>query len=310
MHNQTYVPSTPSDSLKLTNNRRGIIFDVIQCLIQRSFCYDTSDIRECYVLIKKALYAPGIRKVVVILHSQGGIEGGMILDWLLNEVPHDLLKQLEVYTFGNAANHFNNPYRDHVSSIAASKSALYQRDKLTTAPMRAIAHIEHYTNSEDFVSQWAVLNFTRKVPKVRFENRFMGRVFERPGKGHQFNQHYLDNMFPLDLRHCVVREPEDGDFMDMEVVMGGDVRSMGARERIDQSLCATGANLGEKAKVLNDSPISARVETREDGFWLKAKSWVGELKMINEDTKWVKVRHLSRLWAYRNGGSPPACEEN
>ena len=25
----------------------------------------------------------------------------------------------------------------------------------------------------------------------------MGRVFERVGEGHQFNQHYLDNMFPL-----------------------------------------------------------------------------------------------------------------
>jgi hypothetical protein len=25
----------------------------------------------------------------------------------------------------------------------------------------------------------------------------MGRVFERPGEGHQFNQHYLDCMFPL-----------------------------------------------------------------------------------------------------------------
>jgi hypothetical protein len=296
----------PLATPKLTNNRSGIIFDIIQCLIQRAFCYDTSDIRECYVLVKKALYAPGIKKIVLILHSQGGIEGGMILDWLLNEVPHDLLKQLEVYTFGNAANHFNNPYRDHVSSIVASTSALYQRDNPTTTPLRAITHIEHYTNNEDFVSQWGVLNFTRKMPKVRFENRFMGRVFERPGKGHQFNQHYLDNMFPLDPTRRFVREPEDGDFMDMEVVMGGDVR----REGIDQSLRATGGNVGGAAEVLNDSPILARIETPEDGFWLKAKSWVSELKMTNGDTEWVKVRHLSRLWAYRNGGSPPACEEN
>jgi hypothetical protein len=35
----------------------------------------------------------------------------MVIDWLLQELPQDLLCKLEVYTFGNAANHFNNPHR-------------------------------------------------------------------------------------------------------------------------------------------------------------------------------------------------------
>ena len=177
----------------------------------------------------------------------------MILDWLLDEVPHDLLKQLEVYTFGNAANHFNTN--------------------------RAIAHIEHYANSQDFVSRWGVLNFTREMPQNRFENRFIGRVFERPGKGHQFNQHYLDNIFPLDPTRSFVREPEPGDFMDMEVVEGGDETDKGAREGIVQSLSVTMGSTEAEARVLNDS------------------------------TNGVKVRYLSRLWAYRNGRCPPACYE-
>jgi hypothetical protein len=257
------------------------------------------------VLIKNALYTPGIKRVVLILHSQGAIEGGMILDWLLNEVPHDLLKRLEVYTFGNAANHFNNPFRDHISSITASTSA-ERRETPTTSPARAIAHIEHYANSEDFVSRWGVLHFTRKMPKDRLENRFMGRVFERPGKGHQFNQHYLDNIFPLDATRRFVREPEDGDFMDMEIVVDGDASSKRAREGIEQSLRAT---TGTEARVLNDSPTSARTERPEGPIWLRAKPWVHELEMTNGDVEWVKVRNLSRLWAYRNGGSPPACQE-
>lgn len=91
--------------------RNGILFDVVECLVQRSLGYATSDVRICYRIIKEKLYNPRYSKVIFILHSQGGIEGSMILDWLLQELPQDLLCKLEVYTFGNAANHFNNPYR-------------------------------------------------------------------------------------------------------------------------------------------------------------------------------------------------------
>jgi hypothetical protein len=203
------------------------------------------------VLIKKAIYTHGIKKVVLTLHSQGGIEGSMILDRLLNEVPHDLLKQLEVYTFGSTANHFNNPYHDHVSSVAARTISYDPQENLTAATNRAIAHIGHYANSEDFVSQWGVLHFTRKMPKGLLENRFMGRVFERPGKGHRFNQHYLDNMFPLDPTRRYVCEPNGSDFMNMEIVVGDDAKSWGTREGIDQILCETKESFEATASVLN-----------------------------------------------------------
>lgn len=68
--------------------------------------------------------------MVLILHSQGAIEGGLVLDWLLQELPQDLLSKLEVYTFGNAANHFNNPHR-HV----------FSQDLLKSKPLSAMSTI-------------------------------------------------------------------------------------------------------------------------------------------------------------------------
>ena len=96
------------DRLSLTFGRRvhgihnptaGIIFDLIECLVQRNFCYSTQDIREAYVAIKEALLKEDIKKIVFILHSQGGIEGGLIIDWLLDEMPQDCMGKLEVYCF-------------------------------------------------------------------------------------------------------------------------------------------------------------------------------------------------------------------
>ena len=97
--------------LGVHNPTSGIVFDVIQCLIQRCFCYATMDIRNAYVKVKEALEDPQYSKVIFVVHSQGAIEGSMIVDWLLDEVPRDLLYQLEVYTFGNASNHMNNPHK-------------------------------------------------------------------------------------------------------------------------------------------------------------------------------------------------------
>ncbi len=144
----------------------------------------------------------------------------------------------------------------------------------------------------------------------------MGRVFVREGKGHQFNQNYLDNMFPLDGTREFVRGPGEGDFMDMDVIMGGseilDVGDGnthdGKREGLAVSLLAT-----RGARVLNESPTMARGDDtgREGTFWSRAKIRVDELAMVNGDRQkeTVKVKHLRRLWAYRNGGVPPACHD-
>ncbi|KAG8157808.1 hypothetical protein KVR01_012470 [Diaporthe batatas] len=106
------------------NRTDGVIFDVIECLIQRNLGYATNDVRVCYRIVKEKLYNPQYSKIVFILHSQGGIEGGLVLDWLLQELPQNLLSKLEVYTFGNAANHFNNPYRTVASQCRAEEKPL------------------------------------------------------------------------------------------------------------------------------------------------------------------------------------------
>ncbi|KAL2133537.1 hypothetical protein VTI74DRAFT_8759 [Chaetomium olivicolor] len=106
--------------LGIHNKTSGILLDVVECLIQRNWGYATKDVRVCYQIIKQKLYNPQYSKVIFILHSQGGIEGSLILDWLLQELPQDLLSKLEVYTFGNAANHFNNPHR-HIRSQTLAK---------------------------------------------------------------------------------------------------------------------------------------------------------------------------------------------
>ncbi len=214
-------------------------------MIQRNFNYASTDIRVAYRIVKETLYNPQYSKVVFILHSQGGIEGGLVLDWLLQELPQDLLTKLEVYTFGNAANHFNNPHRHVDSQRQALGSARDMRPLPSHSQLkdhahdrrrrpqaegaapplpklivetssshpsaisdRAIGHIEHYAHTTDFVALWGVLHFASTAPKSHSMPRFIGRVFARTSErgGHQFCQHYLDGMFPL------ARDPDTGGF--------------------------------------------------------------------------------------------------
>ncbi|KAF2442034.1 hypothetical protein P171DRAFT_522936 [Karstenula rhodostoma CBS 690.94] len=164
------------------NRTYGILFDLLQCILERYFLYATVDIRRSYGTIKAALLEPENEKVVLILHSQGGIEGGMILDWVLGELPRDILSKLEIYTFGSAANHFNNPQTSTSASSFPSSFA--------SSPN---IHIEHFAHTADFVARWGVLHFSSPA----FPNRYAGKVFVREGSGHLMNMHYLGVLFPL-----------------------------------------------------------------------------------------------------------------
>ncbi|PMD42031.1 hypothetical protein L207DRAFT_485465 [Hyaloscypha variabilis F] len=333
------------------NKTNGIIFDVLQCLIQRNFNYATQDIRDCYSIVKSTLYDPNLTKVVFILHSQGGIEGGMIIDWLLQEVPQDLLAKLEVYTFGNAANHFNNPHLHLLSQHAAlshpltpsttsTSTSIHYHTPLPSLPTtnprtssststsgKTIHHIEHYAHTSDFVSRWGVLHFTCNFSLSPTAPRFMGRVFERVGEGHQFNMHYLDSMFPLEP---APPEREKGgiggsgfsgaktenEFMESMIVIGkeGDEAS-DEREGVEVSYLGAhgmplglssngnGVGKGEKNGVRNGvEEVIARTE-EDVGF-----GDLGEMKERKGGTMQVKVKDLSRLWLYINGGSPKLDE--
>ncbi|KAL4879428.1 hypothetical protein BJY04DRAFT_96062 [Aspergillus karnatakaensis] len=225
------------------NPTAGLVFDIIQCMIQRAFSYPTDDVRKAYSVIRAALLNSKHTKVVLILHSQGGIEGGLIADWLLDEIPQDLLRKLEIYTFANGANHFNNPYRVDTDAHANDGESTPTLSRLPSIESDStILHIEHYANSQDLVSLWGVLNFTSVL------NRYNGQVFVRPGTGHLLNQHYLNNMFTLGSDGKVL---DSNPFMEMEI----------------------------------EVPDSA-----EEGS--------------KGPSKRVRVKDVSRLWLYRNGGSP------
>ncbi|KAB8256086.1 hypothetical protein BDV32DRAFT_105784 [Aspergillus pseudonomiae] len=258
------------------NPTDGIVFDVIECLIQRNFTFATPDTRDGYAITKATLLNPKYEKVVLILHSQGGIEGSLIIDWLLDELPENVLRKLEVYTFGNAANHFNNPYKSFLGygEPPATDSTISEQDASVQAE-RSVLHIEHYVNAFDFVCVWGVLQFAR-VP-----NRYMGRIFVRSGSGHQLNQHYLDTMFTLGPDRRVL---DTNEFMEM------------------------GARTVEYEKIL---PKHVRHERNEvlvthkrlsDGY--RTTPAIQRGLGDQDERRPLKVKDLSRLWQYRNGGSP------
>ena len=125
--------------LGIHNPTFGILFDVIECCLQRTWSYPTLDIRDASAQIVQLLQDPEVKKVVLIAHSQGAIEAGMALDWCFATIGHKELAKLEVYTFGNASNHFNSPRN--------------------SAGRRLIQHIEHYANRNDWVARFGVLAF-------------------------------------------------------------------------------------------------------------------------------------------------------
>lgn len=169
------------------NRSWGLIGDIIECIIQRSFGYRSHDVRTTYACIRAHLACPQIKKVVIIAHSQGGLIMSLILDDLFAALDSVHLAKLEIYTFGSAASHFSNPV--HRLLPASDPSTSKFQDKQGVVPV-----IEHYCNEFDMVTRWGVLFNNRDNPA----RPYAGPVFVRRGaSGHLFDEHYLDMMFPL-----------------------------------------------------------------------------------------------------------------
>lgn len=295
------------------NPTYGIVFDVIQCLVQRDLSYNTPDVRQAYTCLKALLLNPSTKKVVLVAHSQGGIVASMALDWLYAELPSSALRKLEVYTFGCAANHFNNPTRSgsciedpqgdnredpintHINDESVlAKSAKIFFSSLITARReqdeRVVPHIEHYANSGDFISRWGVLAFTRS--SKHFHHRFIGRVFEQIGaQGHQFNQHYLDTMFPIDRRTSMVMDHNT--FMDAQCTVDENLvtgKEQTAADVIDQAI-----GRQERYRIINSEHY---------GTSNLKEQYVSATKANVDRVKSMRVRELSRLWLYINGKVP------
>lgn len=257
------------------NRTRGIIFDVLEVIVQRTFGYFTPDVREVYAdvlaLVTERVVdggsgdgvgRPRWKKIVLILHSQGAVEGGLVLDWLLATVGQELLQCVEVYTFGSAANHFNSP-------------------EMMGEGKRVIRYIEHYANLGDYVSLFGILNFRPLPYKIdhqstavskELRNRYVGRLFLRKGSGHQMNGNYLDNFFEMATgpNGELLKVKEDNEFMSAE---------------LNESL-------------LQNDDVAGKI--------LESDVWKSSGKEKPVDKR--QIKDVSRLWLYRNGMSPPSEE--
>ena len=76
------------------NRSYGLLGDLAECLIQRSFAYQTEDVRVAEAYLKDQLEDDSIDKVVVIAHSQGGIQLALALDRLYTLVPAGMFGKL------------------------------------------------------------------------------------------------------------------------------------------------------------------------------------------------------------------------
>ena len=308
--------------LGVHNPTTGIVFDVIECLVQRCFCYATLDIRNAYVKVKEALEDRQYNKVIFIIHSQGAIEGSMIVDWLLDEVPRDLLYQLEIYTFGNASNHMNNPHKSpdwlnaakqlpphsatakapSIDTQIATNGISDQPSTASSPPKKAIGHIEHYAHTGDFVARWGVLHFTKPPaptpanasnPNDRYINRFMGRIFIHHASGHMLNQHYLETMFTLDPVKKVGCARTNS-FMEQHIST-----SESSDDVINRP---TTLSEGVVAIIEDGKRVEKGVNVRNVGS-PKDVVFPG-VPRTDTGSFQLKVKNLSRLWEYRNGLIP------
>ncbi|KAG0633965.1 hypothetical protein HOY80DRAFT_988791 [Tuber brumale] len=282
------------------NRTYGTVFDLVECLIQRCFSYSTKDTRVLYDHLKSVLLNNNIHKCVVIAHSQGGIILSTALDCLFADVPSGAFEKMEIYTFGCAANHFNNPIR-----FVPSPSQPQTPSADPPAPERLIKYIEHYCNEHDFVSRFGALHFS----KDNLSNRFAGKVFENKGHGgHLLNQHYLDRMFAGD----------SSDFLEMVVEAGEGRAAQGAQvsgqETTQEELRSSRSwppartefrmasvavpNDLEQTRTLGRSISAPGPSTGWDfaaGTRAKASAEIQSGKTMMD---------LSRLWKYKNGESP------
>lgn len=82
------------------NRTYGLLFDLLECLVQRDFSYMTDDIRIAYNTLKETLLDEDVDKVVLMTHSQGGIIAAAAVDALCVDLPPAAFEKLEIYTFG------------------------------------------------------------------------------------------------------------------------------------------------------------------------------------------------------------------
>ena len=281
----------------------GLLVDLIECLIQRDFSYQTLDVRMAHSYVKATLVDPTVSKVVLIGHSQGGIIVSLVIDQLLTELPVECMSKLEIYTFGSAASHFSNPLLCPPPSRNANDPPVSRHLDGSDLPKHVISHIEHYANERDLVPRWGVLHCTQDI----LNNRYAGSVFVREGaSGHMFNQHYMDPMFPLLESHS---HRLQNSFLDTVIKVEKKLamrRESTAISNVGKMRRKSGLDFGDgefvpEVQMLPDGNTQGPV-SNGDPIVTFARTDSGQL--LAEQAQGRTVRHLSRLWLYMGGGSP------
>ncbi|PGG96703.1 hypothetical protein GX51_07702 [Blastomyces parvus] len=296
------------------NPTNGLVWDIIECIFQRSFAYNTYSIRYTYDHLKHCLTDPTVHKVVLIAHSQGGIIVSMALDLLFTNLSAENMAKLEVYTFGSAAAHFNNPMRAIQTTSAPTSTPSVSSSTRRRRTKGVIRYIEHYVNGDDIVPRWGVMYNVRLA-----KTRYSGRVFIRNGAtGHMFNQHYLDNIFPLDAGLLPPGHNRPGaptGFLDQ--VVSVDECTCRDREAYYATAAALAAEqvggFGASAVVRGSgggSQISGGIMSVStgSGFCAEDPNDGDDEDGGKHDAAGMTVRELSRLWRYLGGADPDVDE--
>jgi hypothetical protein len=151
----------------LHNSTNGLPLDLLECFTQRTFNKNASRTKK----LKNALLELGKlypnRKLILCVHSQGAILASHIIQAFLLEEEVEILKRMEVYTFGCAALRF-----------------FQYMDLLLPKPNNVFPFYEHFANWEDCVAKIGVLR-NKELPYMP------GNVFVTHVEGHMFGEHYL-----------------------------------------------------------------------------------------------------------------------
>lgn len=78
------------------NRTYGVLGDLFECIMQRSFNLFTEETRVCYEYVKAYCADSEVHKVILIAHSQGCIMASQILDQLYVDLPAEAVAKLEV----------------------------------------------------------------------------------------------------------------------------------------------------------------------------------------------------------------------
>jgi len=145
----------------IENKTFGLVCDIASIIMLRNFQYPTNTFRLTYNTIKASLMDDSCKRVVLMSHSEGAIIAQMVVDRLLIEMDNNMLAKLEIYTFGSAADKFEDG-------------------------QGRIPVVEHFANWYDYIAQVGVLNHKM----IENAKHYCGNLYVSDHFGHWFSQHY------------------------------------------------------------------------------------------------------------------------